>query len=634
MAFLILSGVRAERSRFRWSIPLAAGLASVLFVSATGPTAAWRHSPIGAGRVDLSKASPNRLREWERDFRRRLVWQADGVESSVALLTTSGGVAFVINGKIDGNSRKDAPTQVMGGLIGAALHVHPKRALVIGLGTGSTAGWLAAVPTIERVDVVELEPVIRHVAEVCAPVNHNVLDNPKVKVTIGDAREYLATSRDSYDLIFSEPSNPYRAGISSLFTAEFYRAVRRRLAPGGIFLQWLQSYEVDPETVRTVYATLQGTLPQVESWFSLLGDLILVATTEPISYETGTLRERLSTEPFRSAMQDAWATEGLEGFLSHYIARPSFVAGLLGSSGAPVNTDDRNVVEFAFARSLGRKTLFDLQKARRQARQHGEDTPSFEHGTVDWPLVARLRISTITADGVVPSVGPELAGEELRQTLVQKSFLEGRPDLVLERWRAAPWEPVGSVELATVAQALADAGEESATVYIDRLRETRSVEAEILFGQLRWRQQRFAEAADRFERAFSLYRENPWPLLSVMNKSFTTVADIAGRGRALATQLDNALAAPFAVLLLNEERLQTRYKLATYLDQSKLEEAIAALEPHVPWRRAFLDRRAKVYEATGNPRAPIARRELAEFLKHDTGKADASSAPPLAGDPQ
>ena len=136
-----------------------------------------------------------------------------------------------MNGKIDGNSRTDAPTQVMGGLIGAALHREPRRALVIGLGTGSTAGWLAAVPSIERVDVVELEPVIRHVAELCAPVNENVLASPKVRVVTGDAREYLLTSREKYDVIFSEPSNPYRAGISSLFTEEFYRAARGRLAP-------------------------------------------------------------------------------------------------------------------------------------------------------------------------------------------------------------------------------------------------------------------------------------------------------------------------------------------------------------------------------------------------------------------
>ena len=105
-----------------------------------------------------------------------------------------------------------------------------KTAMVIGLGTGSTAGWLGALPDIERVDVVELEPAILHVADVCAPVNRDVLDNPKVAITIADAREVLLTTPRRYDLVFSEPSNPYRAGIASLFTQEFYEAVRDRNA--------------------------------------------------------------------------------------------------------------------------------------------------------------------------------------------------------------------------------------------------------------------------------------------------------------------------------------------------------------------------------------------------------------------
>ena len=608
---------------------MTAAAASVVLVSRTGPTAAWRHSPIGAGRVHLEKVSGNHLEEWLRDQRRRTFWEADGVESSVAMTTTSGGLAFVVNGKIDGNTRTDAPTQVMGGLIGAALHRDPRRALVIGLGTGSTAGWLAEVPSIERVDVVELEPAILRVAEASAPVNRNVLANPRVRVTIGDAREYLLTSRDRYDVIFSEPSNPYRAGVSSLFTEEFYRAARGRLTPGGIFLQWLQSYEVDTETVREVYATLGSAFPAVESWFSRYQDLILVATAAPIAYDADVLRARLAQEPYRSALSGAWATSGLEGFLSHFLARASFAGGLSGGQPVPRNTDDRNVIEFAFARSLGRATAFDLDRARTLARQRNEDTPVFSRGAADWDLVRPLRVSTITADGVVVQAGADgaAAAEEKRQSRAQKDFLEGHPEKVLDLWRERPWEPVGSVELAVVSQALADAGDESALPYIEKLSGERPVEAEALLGQLRWRQGRFAEAADLFEKAYMRYREDPWPLLPVMNRTFTIVADVAARDRRFAERLDAALAQPFAVLLLNEERLQTRYKVATYLEPSKLEDAIAALEPHVPWRKGLLSRRAKLYETTQNPRAGRARRELELFLREESGSAASPATP-------
>ena len=115
---------------------------------------------------------------------------------------------------------------------------------------------------MERTDVVELEPAILDVARLCAPVNRRALDNPRVHVTTGDAREVLMTGRGQYDLVFSEPSNPYRAGIASLFTREFYQAVDSRLSPDGLFLQWVQAYEVDERTIATILATLATVFPR------------------------------------------------------------------------------------------------------------------------------------------------------------------------------------------------------------------------------------------------------------------------------------------------------------------------------------------------------------------------------------
>src|SRR6185295_4364567 len=137
---------------------------------ADGPSAVWRHGEIGVGRASAPlSAGPNALRAWVNDKRRSIVWEREGVESSVAVQAIAG-LSFVVNGKVDGNARNDAPTQVMSGLLGALLRPDARRSLVIGLGTGSTAGWLAAVPGMERTDVVELEPAILEVASMCGPV--------------------------------------------------------------------------------------------------------------------------------------------------------------------------------------------------------------------------------------------------------------------------------------------------------------------------------------------------------------------------------------------------------------------------------------------------------------------------------
>jgi spermidine synthase len=206
---------------------------AALFAAAPSPP----HSPSDRPRSGATPASApgapgaerlaQRIREWENASGRELVWERGRPREQRRLIDPTT-IAFVVNGKSDGSARGDAGTQVMAGLVGAMLHPDPRSALVIGLGTGSTAGWLGAVPSMERVDVVELEPAVLRVAEDCAPVNHDVLHNPKVHIRIGDAREVLLATRNRYDIIFSEPSNPYRAGIASLFTREFYEAPRRR----------------------------------------------------------------------------------------------------------------------------------------------------------------------------------------------------------------------------------------------------------------------------------------------------------------------------------------------------------------------------------------------------------------------
>ncbi|HUG17658.1 MAG TPA: fused MFS/spermidine synthase, partial [Planctomycetaceae bacterium] len=224
---------------------------ALLTIRATGPTAVWRHSGIGAGRADLPGPGRNAEQDYLHNLRRCRLWEAEGRESSVAIIALDS-LAFIVNGKSDGNAYGDAGTQIGLGLIGPLLHPDPRTGLVIGLGTGESAGWLADVEGMTSVDVVELEPIVTQMAERCASVNRQALSNPKLHLHTNDAREFLLTVDKQYDLIVSEPSNPYRAGIANLYTQEFYTSAAARLTGDGLFLQWLQGYEIDERTVKIV----------------------------------------------------------------------------------------------------------------------------------------------------------------------------------------------------------------------------------------------------------------------------------------------------------------------------------------------------------------------------------------------
>ena len=337
---------------------------AILACFAIGPTAFWRHAGIGAARMTHPK-SRNELHKQLLESRRMLLWDRDGRESSVATLLAND-VSFIVNGKSDGSARGDADTQVMLGVLPAMLHPNPRRALVVGLGTGSTAGWLGVLPTMQRVDVVELEPVVIDVARECSAVNAEALRNPRVHVTIGDAREVLLTSGAKYDVIASEPSNPYRAGIASLLTREFYEAARDRLTADGILAQWTQAYSIDADTMRTIYATLTSVFPNVQTWRTSDGDLVLLASRKPIAIDADALRARLALPAYRVAAMNAWRVGTAEGILSRLIANETF-ARAAASEAITMNTDDRTVIEFGFARSIdeGAGVLDEIAKNAR-----------------------------------------------------------------------------------------------------------------------------------------------------------------------------------------------------------------------------------------------------------------------------
>jgi spermidine synthase len=606
--------IRHGEGRLRGLMPFGLAALALVMLRAPGPGAPWRHGAIGAGRGPTS-GTPNQLALWSNALYRSILWEKDGVESSVAL-DGEVGLAFVVNGKIDGNARSDAPTQVMSGLLGGLIHPSPKRSMVIGLGTGSTAGWMAKIPDMERVDVAELEPAILHVGEACAAVNHDVLKNPKVKLFLGDAREQLLTTRDQFDLIFSEPSNPYRAGIASLFTRDFYAAVKPRLRDGGLFLQWVQAYSVDAQTVRTVMATLASEFPHVETWVTQEADLLLVASHQPIRYDAARMRQRITTEPYRSALANIWRVSDLEGVFAHHAAGDGLARTVAIAEGDDLNTDDQTLVEFGFARNAGRRdALFHTSELRVVARARGADRPPVENGTLDWKKVDERRLSMLAAQESSPSGLPyPLSPSAQKRSQAITSWLVADLKGALAHFREQPEAPADPLEVLMVAEGLAESGDDAALPLADQLRSWEPIEADAIVARLRLRQNKIPAAAEALERALAAYRTDPWPMPAFMSRALRLTVEIAAHDRALGERFFQLMEQPFAVRVLDEQRMNLLVQLATLVDYKRLcVRALSPFEPYPSWRKEFLAGRWNCYEQAGDPRAAAAQRDLLHY---------------------
>jgi spermidine synthase len=616
---IALYAVRRKAARFASVYVFALAAATLGCFLALGPTAAWRHSPIGAGRVPNGTVdSPNAARSFLTQQRRSIKWQTDGIESALGI-GVHDGIGFLVNGKSDGNARTDAPTQVMGGLLGAALLPRVKRALVIGLGTGSTAGWLGQLPEIERVDVAEIEPAIREVARRCTAVNNDVLHNPKVHILLGDARELLAVSRQRYDLIFSEPSNPYRAGVASLYTREFYQAVVQRLAPDGLFVQWLQMYDVDGQTLRTVYATLGSVFPQVESWNGMTHDLFLVAGAKPALHDAGALRARLASQPFAHALAVAWNTEGLEGFLSHFVADAAFARAAADSGSDSLNTDDRSPVEFGFARNLHgdpralAESFFQAIRARSATRPQLRGDPQLDWARIAYEREAFALLMGEQANGA--NLTPEYQNRLAMLNHWQQSDFQNALTIWNQLAALSQIQPIPIERLAVSEMLAYQADPVVLEPWLKLIERDQPTQAEILRGIALLRIGRRQEAIDTLTRALIRYRSDPWPVPGQVARALTSLQLKAAEDHDLAPQWLAVLTQPFAVHVNETARESVRVNIAYALgaqDPACLA-VFADMEPGIPWTETLLDFRRACYSAHQHPMREAAALDLARF---------------------
>ena len=359
-----------------------------------------------------------------------IVYFRDGLNANISVARTDDYMALRTNGKVDA-SNHDATTQLLLGHLAALAHP-PRRVLLVGFGSGMTASALAEYPELERLDIVEIEPAVVAAAPFLAPLNRNVLLDPRVHVTFDDARNFLFTSRDRYDLIISEPSNPWIAGVATLFTREFYAAVQSRLAPEGVFVQWMQAYSLYPADLRMLLATFLSQFHGATLWHGDAPDLILMAPSPPpdeiLRRATGLFAQPARHDDFaRLGMEDA---AGLFGF---YLLDD---AGLRKfSSEAEINTDDRTLLEYRAPRSLLVHGLEDTNRDALFLEQNDPLPPDFPAEARDAALAASAATSLNQDD----SAGADrfLAGLDQRPATAHIASVRGRSALARSDFQTA-----------------------------------------------------------------------------------------------------------------------------------------------------------------------------------------------------
>jgi spermidine synthase len=322
-----------------------------------GPVIALAAAAVGAAVLlvaipSLSPLDPSRMasgvfRHGQArvdETQRKILFHQDGRTATISVVQAPNGTrSLLTNGKSEGATHpqrgqrpsSDDHTMVLLGALGPLHHPKARTAAVIGLGTGSTSAVLLESPAITQLDTIEIEPLMVDAAQYFRPRNDRVFTDPRSRMVIDDARAHFAKVRARYDLVVSEPSNPWVSGVAGLFTTEFYEHVAAHLAPDGHFVQWLHLYEASPELVASILGAFTSVFPEFKAYATNDVDVVLVARRDgrPPTIDSQTLdampgmRERLVELGITSAdilrSHDAGRANAIQLLAHSYFVQPN-----------------------------------------------------------------------------------------------------------------------------------------------------------------------------------------------------------------------------------------------------------------------------------------------------------------------
>ena len=361
--FAVIALTHAGRRRSAATAAIVIAVASLAFIVLIP---AWDRELLSSGAY---KYAPY-MQGAHRDAMLRagsLLYYREGAAATVSVRQVTGTISLAIDGKVDASNAGDMLTQRLLAHVPLLLHTAPRRVGIIGLGSGVTLGSALRHP-IERVDTLEISPEVVEASRFFDGENHRALADSRSRLIVGDGRSHMALGRETYDVIISEPSNPWMAGVASLFTREFFEAARSRLAPDGLICQWAHTYDISSDDLRSIVATFTSVFPESALWLVGEGDVLLIGSLTP-------LESRLE------AVRSSWGRPGVAADLAGVdVKDPGSLLTLYAAGraqleryadGARIQTDDRMRLEFSAPRSIYGRTTTDNAAVLRQLALNG-----------------------------------------------------------------------------------------------------------------------------------------------------------------------------------------------------------------------------------------------------------------------
>lgn len=323
-------------------------------------SAPYLHAPLYAEGASADEQDVLRSLERKAD----IIYYREDFATTVTVLFDGRERYLYVGGKLDALGQ--SPSQSLLGHLPMLLHPRPERVLVIGLGSSETLASTLRHPSVREVDCIEISPAVVEAAGRYFQPERRPLEDPRVALRVGDGRVHMAMTDQRYDVIVSQPGNPWMAGASALFTREYFQQMKQRLAPGGVVGVWVQGFSASPESVNALIGTFTSVFEHADLWETrVLGDYILTGYDSPRDFDLAALDARMRGGDVAQGLARQ-KIEDAADLVGYFVADGEVARRLPGADA--INDDDRNFLETRLQRELLMRREIEVLASITEAR--------------------------------------------------------------------------------------------------------------------------------------------------------------------------------------------------------------------------------------------------------------------------